>query len=148
MRVIFLENIEDNKVGDIKEVADGYARNFLLKRGIAKVATDKEVKNLETKIEKLKKEEETKVKEAEKIGDKISKEKIKVAEQVNEEGHLFGSVSNREIAEKLIEAGYEIEAGDIEIDEPIKELGEYEVLIKTGHGVETKAKITVERAKE
>lgn len=148
MRIIFLENIEGNKVGDIKEVANGYARNFLLPRGIAKIATDEEVKNLEKQIEKLKKEEETKVKEAEKIAAKLSKEKVKIAEQVNEEGYLFGSVSNREIAEKLQEMKYDIEPGDIEIEEPIKELGEHEVIVKLGHGVETKIQIKVERAKE
>ena len=76
VKVIFLENIEDNKVGDVKEVADGYARNFLFRKGIAKMATDEEVKNLEGKITKLKKEEEGKVKEAEKLGEKLAKHKF------------------------------------------------------------------------
>lgn len=148
MQVIFLENIEDNKVGDIKEVANGYARNFLFKRGIAKLATDAEISNLEKQMTKLKKEEEDKVKKAEETAKKIGKEKIVIKEEVNEEGHLFGSVGNREIAGALEDKGYEIEPGDIEIDEPIKELGEYEVVVKTGHGVETKVKVKIERAKE
>jgi len=148
VKVIFLENVEDSKVGDVKEVADGYARNFLFKRGIAKVATEEELKNLETKIEKLKKEEEEKVKGAEKMSQKLSKEAIILEEEVNEEGHLYGSVTNREIAEKLHEAGYEIDSGEIEILDPIKEIGEYTVNVKVGHGVETVLKVKIDRKKE
>lgn len=148
VRVIFLENIEDNKVGDIKEVADGYARNFLFKRNIAKIATEEEVKNLESKIVKLKKEEEEKVKKASDLAKKLEKETVVLAEEVNEEGHLYGSVTNREIAEKLTEMKYEIEPGDIEVLDPIKELGEYTVNVKVGHGVETTIKVKIERKKE
>jgi large subunit ribosomal protein L9 len=146
VKVIFLENIEDNKVGDVKEVADGYARNFLFRKEIAKLATDEEVKNLEGKIANLKKEEEGKVKEAEKLGEKLAKKKIVLTEEVNEEGHLYGSVGNKEIAAKMEEAGFEIESGQIEIEEPIKTLGDHEILVKVGHGVEQKITITVERA--
>jgi large subunit ribosomal protein L9 len=145
VKVIFLENIEDNKVGEVKEVADGYARNFLLRRGVAKVATDEEVKNLEGKITKLKKEEEGKVKEAEELGKKLAKKKFVLKEEVNEEGHLYGSVGNKEISAKFEEAGFEIESAQIEIEEPIKTLGDHDILVKVGHGVEQKIVITVER---
>lgn len=148
VRVIFLENIEDNKAGDVKVVADGYARNFLFRRGVAKVATEEELKNLETKIEKIKKEEEEKVKGAEKLSQKLSKEVLTLEEEVNDEGHLYGSVTNREIAEKLHEAGYEIDSGEIEVLDPIKEIGEYTVNVKVGHGVETKLKVKIDRKKE
>ena len=146
VKVIFLENIEDNKVGDVKEVADGYARNFLFRKEVAKLATDEEVKNLEGKIAKLKKEEEGKVKEAEKFGEKLAKHKFVLSEEVNEEGHLYGSVGNKEISAKMIEAGFEIESGQIEIEEPIKTLGKHEILVKVGHGVEQKVSITIVRA--
>jgi large subunit ribosomal protein L9 len=145
MKVIFLENIEDNKVGDVKEVADGYARNFLFPRGVAKMATDEEVKNLEGKIAKLKKEEEGKVKEAEKVAAKLAKLKLVLTEEVNEEGHLYGSVANKEVADKLTEAGFEVESAQIEIEEPIKALGEHKINVKVGHGVEQEIVITVER---
>jgi large subunit ribosomal protein L9 len=147
VKVIFLENIEDNKVGDVKEVADGYARNFLFKKEIAKLATDDEVKNLETKIAKLKKEEETKVKDTEKIAERLKKEKIILTDEVNEDGHLYGSITNREVADKLQEMKYEIEPADIEITEQIKELGEFPINVKLGHGVETEITIKVDRAK-
>lgn len=147
VKVIFLENVEDYKVGDIKEVAPGYARNFLFKNNIAKLATEEEVKNLETKIKELQKDEEKRVQEAQKTADKLAKEPVVIKEEVNDEGHLYGSVGAKEIADRLEELGYEEIGGeDIEIEETIKSLGEYEVLVKVGHGVETPVKIKVERA--
>lgn len=148
VRVIFLENIEDNKVGDVRDVADGYARNYLFKRDIAKIATDEEIKSLEGKITKLKKEESEKVKHAKELSLKLSKEVITLTEEVNDEGHLYGSVTNREITEKLKEIKYEIEPADIEIPEPIKEIGEHKAIVKVGHGVETEITIRVDRLKE
>lgn len=147
VKVIFVENVEDYKLGEVRDVPDGYARNFLVKRGLAKIATESEVKNLEEKISKLQKEEEKKVKAAQDLADKLQKSKVTLTEEVNEEGHLYGAVTNREVGEKLEEMGFELDPANIVIEEPIKELGDHEVLIKTGHGVETAIKITVERKK-
>ncbi len=144
-KVIFLENLEDNKVGDIKNVADGYARNFLIPRGIVELATKSKMKELEGKLEKIKKEEVVNVKRAEEIAAKISKTKISITEEVNEEGALYGAVTAKEISEILKEKEFKIEPADIMIEDPIKELGEFEIGIKVGHGVETKVKISVER---
>lgn len=145
MKVIFLENLEDYKVGDIREVSDGYARNFLFKKGVAKLATDEEVKNLESKITKLQKEEESKVKETEKVAEKLAKAKVEITEEVNEEGILYGSVTPKEVSEKLTELGFEIEPAQIEIEEPIKELGDHQINIKVGHGVEQEIKVSIKR---
>lgn len=146
MKVIFLENLEDHKVGDVKDVADGYARNFLLRRGIAEVATPEKIKEIEAKMSKLKKEESEKVKEAKELVGKLQKENIVLLAEVNEEGHLYGSLGAKEVAEKLEEMGYEVGGEDIDMEESIKQLGEHEVLVKVGHGVETNLKIKVERA--
>jgi len=147
MKVIFIENHEDRKVGDVHEVADGYARNFLLPRGIVKVATEEEIKNLEGKIKKLQAEEEKHVAESQKIADKIAAETLVIVEEVNEEGHLYGSVTPKEVAEVLAEKGYEIDGADIVMEESIHELGEFPVIVRTGHGVETEIKVKVERNK-
>lgn len=145
VKVIFLENLEDYKVGDVKEVADGYARNFLFRKGLAKLATKEEIEKLDAMLSKLQKEEEKKVAEAQKVADKIAKENIVLTEEVNEEGHLYGSIGAKEIADRLEEMGYEVDGANIEIEDAIKELGEYEVLVKVGHGVETSVKVKVER---
>jgi len=143
VKVIFLENVENNKVGDMKNVPDGYARNFLLKKGLAVMATPEEEKKLESKLEKIKKEEEKKVQEAEKLAEKLANVKIKLEMQVGEEGKLFGSVTNREVAESLTESGYDIDKANIEFPEPIKEKGTHTAHIKIGHGVSTDIQIDV-----
>ena len=58
VKIIFLENVENNKVGEIKDVADGYARNFLLRKNLAVIATEEEIKKIEARLDKIKKEEE------------------------------------------------------------------------------------------
>lgn len=144
-KVIFLENLEENKVGDVKNVADGYARNYLVPRGIAELATDSKIKELEGKIEKIKAEEQKNVKKSQEIAEKISKTRIVLEEEVNEEGALYGAVSAKEIADFLQSKKFDIETPDVIIEEPIKELGEFEIGIKVGHGVETTVKVSVTR---
>lgn len=146
VKVIFLENIEDNKVGDIKEVSEGYARNFLLRRGKAEIATEAKLKEVEAKLSKIKKEEAENVKKAKELADKIKKLNLVMAEEVNEEGHLYGSVTNREIADALEAKKIEIDPANIEVLEPIKEIGKHEINVKVGHGVETTLTVEIKRA--
>lgn len=148
MKVIFLENIEHHEVGDIKDVADGYARNFLIPKNIAVVATPNEIENIEKRLAKLRKEEEEKVKELENLAEKLEKVSLKIEAEAgpkNEEGKqkLFGSITNARIEEELSKKGFEIDKKDIETGEPIKEPGEYLVLVKLGHGVEAELKTIV-----
>ncbi len=135
VRVIFLENIENNKVGDIKNVPDGYARNYLFKKNLATLATSEEVEKIEAQISKIQKEEKKKVTEAEKLADMLANKKVKLEMQVGDGGKLFGSVTNRDIAGKLSEMGFEIDKANIEFPEPIREKGEHTAHIKLGHGV-------------
>lgn len=145
VKVIFLENVEDYKVGEVRDIADGYARNYLFPRKIAEVASDDKLKELESNLSKIKKEEAEKVRKAQELSERLEVLKVKLIEEVNDDGHLYGSITNREIAEKLEELKFEIDPANIEIETPIKELGEHEVIIKVGHGIETTIKITVER---
>lgn len=147
MKVIFIENYEDHKVGDVREVADGHARNFLIPKGIVKIATDEEIKNLEGKIKQLQAEEEKHVAEAQKIADKVAEDTLLLSEEVNEEGHLYGAVTPREIAEALAEKGFEIDGADVVMEESIRSLGDFFVTVRVGHGVETELKVKVERKK-
>ncbi len=145
VKVIFLQNMGDNKIGDIVNVADGYARNYLLPKKIVELATDDKVKELESKMTKLKKEEEAKVEAAKKIATKLEKEKFELEEEVNDEGHLYGAVTPKEIAELLETKGYDIDGSNIVMEESIKEPGNYEITTRVGHGVEATIKISVKR---
>jgi large subunit ribosomal protein L9 len=147
MKVIFLENHDDYKVGEVREIADGFARNFLLPKGIVKAATDEEIKNLEGKIKKLQAEEEKHVAEAQAIADKISAQTLLLKEEVNEEGHLYGAVTPKEIADALAAKGFEIDGSDIVMEDSIHDMGDFSVIVRTGHGVETELKVKVERNK-
>lgn len=147
VKVIFLENHENYKIGDIKNVTDGYARNFLIPKGIAELATKEKQKEIKQKIEKLKKEEEKKINEAKKIAEKIAKEKIVIEKEVNEEGHLYGSINPKEIADIINQKEYEIDGSNIVIPESIKEPGKYEIEVRVGHGVSAKLNINIKGKK-
>lgn len=146
MKVLFLQNQEKHTVGDISEVPDGYARNFLLKKGIAVAATTAKVQELASHIEKVKKEEEKATVELTALAEKIEAQTYKVSAQAGDEGKLFGAVTNRDLAEALATKKFTVEKHDIEILEPIHELGEHEATVKLGHGVHAKIKVIVERA--
>lgn len=147
MKLLFLQNLEHHKVGDIKDVPDGYARNFLLPKGIAVIATEEKVAELQTKMAKIQKDEEKIVGDLTKLAEKIESKQFTVEAQAGEEDKLFGAITNRDLAGSLAKDGIEIDRHNIEILEPIHELGEHEALVKLGHGIHATMKVLVERAK-
>jgi large subunit ribosomal protein L9 len=146
VKVLFLQNVDNNKVGEVKSVPDGYARNLLFPKNLAVIATDEEIKTLEAKIEKMKAEEEKIVSTLNTLAEKIGNKTYKVEAQAGDEDKLFGSVTNRDLAEVLVKAGFEVEKQNIEILEPINTLGEHEAFVKLGHGIRVKIEVTVVRA--
>lgn len=147
MKLLFLHSTEHQNVGDIKEVPDGYARNYLLPKGIAVPATDEKVAELEKRMAKIEKDEEKVIADLTALAEKIEAKTFTVEAQAGEEDKLFGAVTNRDLAEALTKSKIEIEKQDIEILEPIHSLGEHEALVKLGHGVHATMKVKVERAK-
>jgi large subunit ribosomal protein L9 len=146
MKVLFLQNLEHNKVGDIKDVPNGYARNFLLKKGIAVIATAEKVAEMEAKIEKMKNDEEKMAAALTNEAEKVENLKLVISAQAGDEGKLFGAITNRDLAEALEKKKFTIEKQDIEILNPVHELGEHEALVKLGHGIHATLHFKVERA--
>lgn len=146
-KVLFLQNLEHHEIGDVKNVPDGYARNYLFPNGFAVPATDDEIKKLESKLAKLKGEEEKIVTKLEELAEKIEAKTFKVQAQAGEEDKLFGSVTNKDLSEVLSKEKFDIDKHEIEILEPIHSLGEHEALVKLGHGIHAKMTIVVEREK-
>ncbi len=146
MKVLFLQNLEHHKVGDIKNIPDGYARNFLLPKGIAVVATDDKVAELENKIEKIKKDEEKIITELKALAEKIEAKEYQVSAQAGDEDKLFGSVTNRDLADALAAAQINLDNNNIDIINPIPDLGKHEAIAKLGHGIHATIKIEVVRA--
>lgn len=145
MKVLFLKNIKGTaQIGDIKEVSDGYARNFLLKNGLAKAATSDSVKLAETlKLQREKINIESKERGME-IADRLKDSVIEINDEANEQGHLYGSIDAKRIA-KEIKDKFKIGISEENINLPqhLKTTGEHEVEIELHPEVKTKLKIIV-----
>lgn len=146
MKVILSQDVPSvGKVGDLVKVADGYARNFLLPRKMALIATEgreKEFKHLQGVAEAKKKKA---IGAAKQVAEKLAALTVTIKSQAGENDKLFGSVTNADIAAQLVKAGFAIEKRDIHISEPIKVLGQHRVQVKIASGVETEIKVNVER---
>ena len=148
MKVILRQNIETlGKMGEVVSVKDGYARNYLLPRGMAYVATKGNVQVLEQERRSLQVKLNRELKAASDIATELEKHEnaITIAMQVGEEDKLFGTVTKEMVAEKLAVKGFTIDKRKIEIDEPIKVLGIYTVSAKLHPEVVAKIKVWVVR---
>jgi len=145
MKVILKQDVKSlGKKGSVVEVSEGYARNFLFTKKLAEEATGG---NLKTAQMRTKKEEERRVqekKEAEILGEKLSKVQINLSMKTGENGRLFGSITSKDIAEQLKKSsGIEIDKRKIELDEPIKCLGTYQLKVKIHKDVTSEIKVMV-----
>lgn len=144
MKVILREDVEKlGRMGDLVNVADGYARNFLLPRNMAALATTKNIKSLEHEkrviADRIKKEKTA----AEEEAKKISAVAVSIPAQVGEEGKLFGSVTSKDIADAIAAQGFEIDKRRIQLEKPIKEIGTFMVSVKVHHDVTAQVKVEV-----
>ena len=134
MRIILKQNIKGvGKKHEVKNVADGYATNFLFPRGLAEVATDAKIKNAETA--RLQEERERKIKEdlLAKSLDSLEGKIVEIEGKANDKGHLFAGIHKEELTQQIKEkTGLEIDEEFIELGQPIKEVGEHLVKIKAG----------------
>lgn len=146
MKVILRQNYEPlGQVGDVVDVKDGYAHNFLLPRKIAYIALDGNLRALEEEKKAVLKKAKHELLAAETTATELEKVSITIPVQVGEEDKIFGSVTNQMIADALKEKGYEIDRRKIEIEEPIKSLGIYGIEIKLHPSVSAKIKVWVVR---
>lgn len=144
MKIILRQDLENiGKMGDLVNVKDGYARNFLIPRQFAYYASDSAIKRLEVEKKQFyKKYEQTKL-AAEALAVKISELQVSVSMKVGEEGRLFGTVTPAAIAKELTIHGYEVDRRNITIDEAIKTLGVFTVKVKLHPEVTAPLKVWV-----
>ena len=144
MEIILREHIDNlGRRGEIVNVADGYARNYLLPRKLALLATAGNKKQIEREKVKFdaKESEETKVAQA--VADRLTGTEIEIARRVGEHDVLFGSVTSADIAEALAAKGFDIERRKLQLADPLKKLGEFKVPVKLHRDVTTNIKVRV-----
>lgn len=148
MQVILNQNVETlGTVGQVIEVRDGYARNFLLPRGLAQVATPENVRIVERqKAKEIEKEKSTKA-EAEALAQKIGALALTIEVNAGEDDKLFGSVTNVDVAELLSKQGFEVDKKNVLIKTPIRKTGTYQVDVRCYHSVRASVKLSVVRRK-
>lgn len=148
MRVILRQDISELGLeGDIINVADGYARNYLIPKGIALEANKQNIKFFETQKKKIEIKRLRATEEAEKIKERLADVVVTIAQKAGEEEKLYGSVTSMDIASHLEKQGITIDRKKIVLEKPIKALGEYEVPIKIYPGVVGSIKVEVVQEK-
>ena len=146
MKVIFVKDLKKTaKVGDIKEVKDGYAENFLIKNGYAVVYNDKNIRIIDKENKAKEKEDEQLRKEATLLKNNLEKLRIKFKVKTGEQDRVFGSISPKQIKEELSKEGYKIDKTKIKLNDTISSLGTHKVEIELYKDI--KALVNVELVK-
>ena len=144
MKVILKENVESlGKAGDAVKVADGYARNYLIPKGLAVEASSWSLKALENEKKRIMKKIETERKKAELMVESLRGVTCTLYRRAGEHDKLFGSVTTKDIEKSLHEQGIEIDKKMIILEEPVRSLGEFPAKIKLQPGVTAEIKISV-----
>jgi large subunit ribosomal protein L9 len=144
MEVILRQHVDNlGRRGEIVKVADGYARNYLLPRKMALLATAGNKKVIEREKVKFDAKEAEEQGVAQAVADRLANVEIEIARRVGETDALFGSVTNADIAESLAAKGFDIDRRKIQLHEPIKKLGEYTMPLKLHRDVVVSLKVKV-----
>lgn len=148
MKVILLKDVKNlGKKFEIKEVKNGYARNYLIPKGLAKPATEEVLKWVEMQKEIEQKKAEEELKKTQELASSVDGLEITIPVKVNEKGQPFETITSSKISEKLEELGFKIKKQQIELAKPIKELGEFPIKIHFEHNLEAEIKVIVAEEK-
>jgi len=144
MKVIFIKDLKkQGKTGEIKEVSDGYATNYLIKNGYAVKYTKTSNERLEEDIKAKQEKEDNDIKNANEIKNKLAKENIIYEVKAGKDGKTFGNISTKQISESLSQLGYTIDKKKIKNDSSLNLLGTHYVKIELHKKVEAELKITI-----
>ena len=144
MKVILQKDIPSlGDAGDIKEVAEGFARNYLLPKKLVIVANESSKKAIDHQMKLIKIKKDKRKKTSEQLAASMSDVEITIPAKVGEEGKLFGSITSMDIAKQLKDKGFEIDKRKILLDTPIKSEGEFKISIKLEEGLTATVKVIV-----
>lgn len=144
MKVIFLKDVKgQGKKDEVKEVKDGYAKNYLIKLGYAVPANTNTIKKLNTTLENRRLEENLLIGECKQVKAQLEKEKLRFNVKTGKQDMMFGQISTKQIKEELNKLGYKIEKTQILLDHPITSLGTHNVEIELHKQVKAIIKVNV-----
>jgi large subunit ribosomal protein L9 len=148
MKVLLKQDVESlGHKGDIKDVPDGYARNFLIRRGFAVVASEGAMREAQLQKDADAKRRDKVHDEAKTLAQRIDGLKLQFAMRVGEQDRLYGSVTSTDIADKIKEqTGLEVDRRKVELEEPIRSLGTFRVPIRVAHDLTSEVEVTVSAA--
>lgn len=144
MEVILKEDVPKlGSIGDVVKVKPGYARNYLLPRGLAVVADPRNLGALEHEKRITAEKREREQRKADSLAKQLSSVALTITAKAGEEGKLFGSVTNIDVEKALADKGHTVDRRRIRLDEPIKQLGEYSIEIQLPLGIAAKVALSV-----
>lgn len=144
MEVILKEDVPNlGKMGEVVRVRDGYARNYLLPRGLVLISNKKNLKAFEHQKRVIAEQRERVMKQAQTLSEKLAALSLTISVKTGEEGKLFGSVTNIDIEKALKAKGFDVERRKIHLAEPIKSLGDFEVPIRLAADLTASVKVSV-----
>lgn len=144
MKVIFLKDVKgQGKKGEVKELSEGYVRNFLIPRGLAAVASDGNVKQLEHQKQSEQKRKDKEKEEAQALAAKLGEMVIDIKTKAGEGGRLFGSITSKQIAEELEKKGISVDKRKIVMNDAIRSLGVTQIQIKVHPEVTAQMRVQV-----
>ena len=147
MRVLLKQDVPKiGKKGELLDVKEGYARNFLIPNGLAVEASGGAVKQVEEEKKALDRRKAKEKEEAQALAKRIESVSILLKHKAGEEGRLFGSITSSEVADALKQKGFDLEKKKIVLDEPIRLVGDYSIKIKLHHDVAASLSVRVEKA--
>ena len=145
MKVLLTKDVKSlGKAGEIKEVADGYGKNFLIGKGLALLATTEVLNRWKAEQKKAAENEAKQIAEAKELAEKINATKLSIKHKIGANGHLIGSVTNKEISESLeLQFSIMVDKKNITLDKKIKSVGIYELDCKLGHRIHASLKVDI-----
>lgn len=144
MKVILLENVPNvGKKFEIKEVTEGYARNFLFSKRLAQPATKEALEWLKAQQDLLEQRAESELKKVQELTSRLDDIEIPITVKVGDEGQLFESINAQKIAEHLKKMGHDVKKTQVRLGAPIKELGEFPVRVVLDHNLEAIVRVIV-----
>jgi large subunit ribosomal protein L9 len=145
MKVILKAKVKGvGNAGEVKDVSDGYARNFLLPKGLAVTADANALKSLEQQLQQADKRDERELTRSQNLKEKIENLKLSYKVKAGEGGRLFGAVTSKDIADEMARMGVKVDRRKIMLEEPIRQLGSYELEIRLHPQVTANLTLAVE----